>query len=420
MRLAIVSREFPPVTDYTGGIGHQYARLAPELARQGHEVHVITVAREQSAYRHLDGMHVHMLREPQPSGPLAESRGMIGRALQVDRLLSTAGPWDVVYGAEWRGEMARHALRRDRAPVITNLATSLAKVHEAGRGDSRRVGLRTGIQRALERGQTEHSQAIVAPSRAILAWSRDNWDIERIHSRILPNMIDVAGTRELARGSLGHESPSGTGEPTILFFGRLEPVKGVDVLVQAMAEVWRRYPGARLVLIGRDTSWGGGESMGRRLNRMAGAHRDRLTLAGNQPPERLFPAVAAADVVVLPSRWESFSLAALESMALGKPTVVSRVGGLTEFVEDERNGLVVPPGDAPALAHALTRLLDEDGAALRARLGEQAARTAEDFDVTPVTRRHVAYFEEMAGGTGAQAGSRRATMPRMLVQPRSR
>jgi glycosyltransferase involved in cell wall biosynthesis len=362
-------------------------------------------------------MHVHMLREPQPAGPLAESRGMIGRALQVDRLLSTAGPWDVVYGAEWRGEMARHALRNHRAPVITNLATSLAKVHEAGRGNSRRIGLRTGIQRAVERGQTERSQAIVAPSHAILDWSRASWDIERIPSRILPNLIDVAGTRRLAQGMPPESPEARTGEPTVVFFGRLEPVKGVDVLVTAMREVWQQKPGARLVLIGRDTSWGGGESMAARLERIAGEHRDRLTLTGNQPPERLFPAVAAADVVVLPSRWESFSLAALESMALGRPTVVSRVGGLTEFVQHEHNGLVVPPGDAPALARAVTRLLDDQE--LRTRLGAQAGATAEEFDVTPVTRRHASYFEEVAEA-GAQAGSRRATSVRILVQPRSR
>jgi 1,4-alpha-glucan branching enzyme len=417
MRLAIVSREFPPVTEYTGGIGHQYARLAPELARQGHEVHVVTVAPDRSSYRTVDGVNVHLLREPQPPGPMGESRGMIGRALQVDRLLALAGPWDVVYGAEWRGEMTRHVLRRERGPVITNLATSLAKVHEAGRGSSRRVGLRTAVQRALERGQTERSQAIVAPSRAILEWSRARWDIERIPSQILPNMIDVAGTRRLARGVPPEPLSARSGEPTVVFFGRLEPVKGVDVLLDAMRDVWQQDRGVRLVLIGRDTNWGGGESMGARLKRMAGAHADRLTLVGNQPPESLFPVVAAADVVVLPSRWESFSLAALESMALGRPTVVSRVGGLTEFVEHERNGLVVAPGDAAALARALVRLLDDQ--ALRARLGEQAARTAEEFDVTPVTRRHAAYFEELTE-SGAQAGSRRATRQRMLVHPRSR
>jgi glycosyltransferase involved in cell wall biosynthesis len=415
MRLAIVSREFPPVTEYTGGIGHQYARLAPELARQGHEVHVVTVARERSGYRTVEGVHVHLLREPQPTGPMGESRGMVGRALQVDRVLALAGPWDVVYGAEWRGEMARHALRRERAPVITNLATSLAKVHEAGRGVSRGVQLRTAVQRALERGQAERSEAIVAPSSAILEWSRARWGIGRIPSRILPNMIDVAATRAHARGEPPEAFPARSAEPTVVFFGRLEPVKGVDVLAEAMRMLWPQRSGARLVLIGRDTSWGGAGSMSSRLERIAGPHRGQLTFSGNQPPDRLFPAVAAADVVVLPSRWESFSLAALESMALGKATIVSGVGGLTEFVEDEHNGLVVPPGDPGALARSLTRLFDDP--LLRQRLGAQARATAERFDVAPVTRRHAEYFEQFAG---VQSGSRRATTHRMLVHPRSR
>jgi glycogen(starch) synthase len=227
----------------------------------------------------------------------------------------------------------------------------------------------------------------------------------------------VARTRRLARGAPPKSLAARTGEPTVVFFGRLEPVKGVDVLVEAMREVWRHKAGTRLVLIGRDTNWGGGESMAARLARIAGPHQDRLIFTGNQPPERLFPAVAAADVVVLPSRWESFSLAALESMALGRPTVVSRVGGLTEFVEDGHNGLVVAPGDAPALAGALTRVLDDES--LRTRLGTEARATAEEFDVTPVTRRHASYFEELAEA-GAQAGSRLATRQRMLVQPRSR
>jgi glycosyltransferase involved in cell wall biosynthesis len=231
-------------------------------------------------------------------------------------------------------------------------------------------------------------------------------------------MIDVRATRALAHGAPPDGFPVGSGEPTVVYFGRLEPVKGVDVLVLAMREVWQGKPNARLALIGRDTNWGGGESMAARLARIAGPHGGRLTFTGNQPPERLFAAVAAADVVALPSRWESFSLAALESMALGRPTVVSRVGGLTEFVEDGHNGLVVPAGDPSSLAGALSRLLDDEP--LRTRLGAQASATAEEFDVTPVTRRHASYFEKVAAGTGAQAGSRRATRQRMLVQPRSR
>jgi glycosyltransferase involved in cell wall biosynthesis len=318
---------------------------------------------------------------------------MIGRAIQVDRVLRAAGPWDVVYGAEWRGELARHAWARRHAAVVTNLATSLAKLRDISANGSRTsAGLRSVVQHALERGQAERSQAIIAPSTAMLEFARKVWNIAPIPSHVLPNMIDVAATRRLARG----EPPAAYPEsgPTVAFFGRLEPVKGVDVLARAMRRLWNRGCSAHLVLIGHDTNWGGGDSMLTRVGRMLAPFEDRMAFIGNQPSDKLFPAVAAADVVALPSRWESFSLAALESMALGRATVVTGVGGVTDFVHDQENGLVVATEDDEALAAAIERLLDD--APLRKRLGDSAARRADEFDVTPVTRAHADWFAQVA------------------------
>jgi glycosyltransferase involved in cell wall biosynthesis len=210
---------------------------------------------------------------------------------------------------------------------------------------------------------------------------------------VLPNMIDVAATRRLALGEPPAAYPNRGS--TVAFFGRLEPVKGVDVLARAMRRVWNRGRIAHLVLIGHDTNWGGGDSMLTRVRSMLAPFEDRMTFIGNQPSDRLFPAVAAADVVALPSRWESFSLAALESMALGRATVVTGVGGVTDFVRDQENGLVVATEDDEALAAAIERLLDD--APLRRRLGDSASRRADEFDVTPVTRAHADWFARIAG-----------------------
>jgi glycosyltransferase involved in cell wall biosynthesis len=133
-----------------------------------------------------------------------------------------------------------------------------------------------------------------------------------------------------------------------------------------------------------------------------------LTFIENQDSTRLFPALAACAVVVLPSRWESFSLAALDSMAVGRPTVVTSVGGVVEFVEDGRNGLVVPPDDHEALAHAIERLLGDH--ALRERLVAGAAERVQAFDVAAVARRHAGYFERISrvSGDRERGRSRRA------------
>ena len=85
-------------------------------------------------------------------------------------------------------------------------------------------------------------------------------------------------------------------------------------------------------------------------------------------------ALSALDVFAFPSRWEPFGLAALEAMSLGLPVVASRVGGLPEFITDEREGLLVPPGDPVALAAALRRLAGDEP--LRLRLGQAGAARA--------------------------------------------
>jgi glycogen(starch) synthase len=403
VRLCLVSREYPPLTEYSGGIGRQFAALARELARQGHEVHVATITPARGRYELHEGVHVHLLRESALPGPLAESRSMIRRAINVDRLLRAAGPWHVVYAAEWRGEAAGHALRRHRTAVVTNLASSLATVHQTTRADetSAAAGLssraRSAIQHAIERFQTERSNAIVAPSNAILDWAKRAWRVERIPARILPNMIDVERTRRLSAGRPPDGFPPD--EPPVVYFGRLEEVKGVDVLVGAMRRLWAGGRTTRLVLIGHDTRWGARERMSARLERVAAPHSDRITFIEAQPPDRLFPAVAASAMVVLPSRWESFSLAALETMALGRPLIASRVGGLSEFLRDGANALLVAPGDEAALATAIERLLDDP--ALRDHLASQAARDAPAFDVAPVAREHAGYFEQIAAASAS-------------------
>jgi glycosyltransferase involved in cell wall biosynthesis len=180
----------------------------------------------------------------------------------------------------------------------------------------------------------------------------------------------------------------------VVFSGRLEIRKGVHVLVQAMHRVWDAHPQAQLVLIGRDSFWKKG-LMSAELRRLAGPRSDRLHMLGDQPQTRLFPALAAADVVALPSLWEAFGIAALEAMALGRPTVVTAAGGYPEFVRPDRDGLLVAPADPSALAEALTALLGD--ASLRERLGASAAARAEEFAAPVIADRYVACFEDIAG-----------------------
>ena len=136
--------------------------------------------------------------------------------------------------------------------------------------------------------------------------------------------------------------------------------------------------------------------MSAHLRDLAGERADRLHILGNQPHESLLPALAASDVVAFPSLWENSSIATLEALALGRAVVATDAGGFPEMIESGTHGLLVPPGDAGALAEALLRLLDDPG--LRDRLGAAAAESVARYSPARVAREHAAFLASVAGG----------------------
>ena len=154
-----------------------------------------------------------------------------------------------------------------------------------------------------------------------------------------------------------------------MFHGRLDPEKGLDTLLEAVAQV--KDKPFRLVLVGR-----GSEDYTAHLHQMAEGKgiSDKVIFAGFRHP--VLSVVAAADFGILASTvQEGCPLSPQEYMSQGHPVVVTNNGGQREYVQQEHNGLLVPPGDAKALAEAIARLVDD--AALRQRLGTQAKA---DFD----------------------------------------
>jgi glycosyltransferase involved in cell wall biosynthesis len=234
----------------------------------------------------------------------------------------------------------------------------------------------------------------VGCSSAVLSWSARLWQLDGVPNvAVLPNTANVSRVRALVDGEPPNGHPSAG--PIVAFSGRLETRKGVHVLAAAMRQVWRAYPAAQLVLVGGDYPYRGAK-MSEHVLREAGESAGNVHILGDQPPQRLFPALAAADVVALPSLWEAFGIAALEAMALGKAVVLTTGSGYDDFGTDQRNALMVAPGEAPALAQAIVRLLGDSS--LRGRLGEEARLTADRLDAPAVARSHVEYFAGLRGG----------------------
>ena len=191
-------------------------------------------------------------------------------------------------------------------------------------------------------------------------------------ARIIPNGLDD-GFRAAVRARPA--GPPGPG-PHLVTAGRLEDVKGVQVVLSAMPAILAAHPGARLTVLGTGT-------MDEHLRRMAGelGVGSAVRWGGWSAPATMATALAAADVAVVPSIWpESFGLTALEALAAGCAVVAADGGGLPDLVRPGETGLLVPPGDAPALAAAVLSLLADP--ARRARLAAAGRRLADQLTLT--------------------------------------
>jgi glycosyltransferase involved in cell wall biosynthesis len=149
-----------------------------------------------------------------------------------------------------------------------------------------------------------------------------------------------------------------------LFIGTFATVKGVDVLLDAWADVVRRVPNARLRLVGDGPLRASFE------RRCAARDMASVEFAGSVPPERLTTLIDECTLVVVPSRSEGRPRVLLEAFARRRPVVASNVGGIPDVVTHDVDGLLVAPDDATALAHAMVRLLNDRD--LAARLGANA------------------------------------------------
>jgi len=229
--------------------------------------------------------------------------------------------------------------------------------------------------------------------RAELAWYCGA-DVDRV--RTIPCGVDVdlfnPGSAIAARARLGLDA-----EWVLLFVGRPAPIKGLEILLQALARLKADGFGQadlRLVIVGGDRDEGRDDDRAR-LRALAdvlgvGAWVD---FKGPEPQTALPEYYRAADLCLVPSHHESFGMAALEAMACGAAVVASRVGGLATTIQDGVTGVLVPPRDEVALASAIASLLAD--ASRRRTLGRLAARWAQSFAWPSVARALVELYDEL-------------------------
>ncbi|RHA44217.1 glycosyltransferase family 4 protein [Cellulomonas rhizosphaerae] len=369
-RWLVATSEYAGLTAYTGGIGTHYAGLLPALVRAGAQVDLLMVGAEELVAESVPGGVVLLDARSRPHRIVTiPDRHVLARAAR-------AGGYDRIFAPEW-GAIASSLPRG--APLLTNLATSTSLQNEVAGLSPASFGWRRGavqvVRSAREHRQIRRSAGVVAISRAMV--ERSQRLLGRLPpARVVPNTVDIEQVRLLSRASRPPAWWPSSG-PVILFVGRLERRKGVLEAMAAFASVSAHHPAAHLVLAGSSGDRRFEPDRAGLLDLVPVGARDRVHLVGHLPAEHLHPCVRAATAVMCPSLWEGFGNAALEAKAVGAAVVVTRGSGFDDFCTDDDDCLMVSPGDAADLARALIRLLDDR--ALRLRLGQAAARSADAY-----------------------------------------
>jgi D-inositol-3-phosphate glycosyltransferase len=227
------------------------------------------------------------------------------------------------------------------------------------------------------------------------------------HVYVVAPGIDLATFQPLDRAEARRKIGYGAGR-LLLFVGRLERLKGVEIAIRALALLRdREHDDLRLIVLGED-SRDGDESEKERLKAVASALgvRDRVDFLGSVAHHELPYFYAAADALVMPSYSESFGLVALEAQACGRPVVASGVSGLRSVVRDEVSGYLIDGGDPAVYAERIGRLLADPE--LAQQMGRRGRLLAQRFSWTRTADRLEGLFENVIerGQARVQAGVR--------------
>lgn len=384
LRVAVVSRAVYPLHGL-GGLERSVHDLVRHLAQAGVEVTVITRPPVEPRGRVVTNAHVELTLStgrppviyqfvPYRTFPFAGRRGttvidrstaypLFGlRAGQAAWALVERGEIDLVHG--FGASVLGYARRRHQssAPLVLNPQG----LEEFGATDPSRARLKRAAYLPLRwsvRACARAADAVIATDRALEPMVVSHLHVPRERVRVIPNALDlqiVDGLAGPADGTRIRRQAGIHGSDVVLVsVGRLEDNKGFHVLVAALAAL-RNHAGRiadgrwRWVLVGE------GPFRSRLETAIADAGlRDHVILAGRLPDEDLHAWYEAADLFVHPTLYEGSSLVTLEAMAHRRAVVATTAGGLPDKVRQGVSGWLVPPGDASALAAAISGALGQ-------------------------------------------------------------
>ena len=380
----------------TGGMNVYVRQVARELGGMGLRVDVFTRSQNPTIPRVVElgpgARVVHLPAGPEAPMPREAVHAHLDQfAAGVEDFARASGTaYDLIHSHYWLSGVAGLRLREKWGVPLVHMFHTLGRLKNTVAQSP--ADLEPALRLDEETRIVAEADRVVAANvveRAHLVW---HYRARADRIAVIPCGVDTDLFQPMdpAKAKDLLELPP---DPLLLYVGRLQPIKGLDTLLEAMTAV--PEPACLLIVGGEhdERESAHGAALRQRLKALGLERRVRFLRA--QPQRRLRLFYAAADATVVPSYYESFGMVALEAMACGSPVVASRVGGLTTTVQDGVTGRLVPEGDPAALAAAISGLLD--GAEGR-RLGQQATRWAAEHRWPCVAEAVCRLYSELTPG----------------------
>jgi glycosyltransferase involved in cell wall biosynthesis len=401
LRIAIVTPLYPLNKDCDSGIAIHYQHLANGLKALGHEVIIYFFPYEvfESKVFNNDKLTIYQVGCSLPKIFFLKGVGRLLRSLKVLEWYPTLifqkqicdflkkrvieDKIEIIESTSNRGLLAKYAKSKDRPPICTRISTTMASSYKNAK---LAVPLNYRIESKLEYQQIMRSDSLITHSKGHSRELEKELGISR--NRIetipigIPIPISITDNQVLAASNSKVE---------VLFVGRLERRKGIEVLLKAIPLALKSNGFLVFTIIGSDPS--GFKDSFLEYSKV----NDQVKFTGKVSKDELSSAYQICDIFVAPSYYESFGIIFTEAMSRGKPVIGTNVGGIPDIVSHNKDGILVPPGNEIDLAAAIIRLADSPK--LRSSMGLAGRKKMkENFSVTEMTKRSVQYYEEVLSG----------------------
>lgn len=410
MNIAMLSYHTCPLATLggkdTGGMNVYVAELTRHLGQLDVHVDVFTRSQDEHVPHVLHNLGygnrvVHIPAGPEIPLPKAELVKYIPAF--VNGILDFTGQkglrYDLIHSHYWMSGLAAEQLQMAwKTPIVQMFHTlGLMKNRIARSPEEMEIPLRPDAERRI----LKLVDRIIAATPAEKSQLEFLYHADSAKLVVIPPGVDTSRFYPIPKDEARAVIELPPDGQMVLFVGRMDPLKGLDTLLHALAFIKNSHRldccPHYLAIIGGDPAESD-ENLNREMLRVKQLNsslglNDIVLFLGRRSQESLPYYYSAADVVVMPSHYESFGMVALEAMACGTPVIASQVGGLPFLVQDGVTGFVVPNGEPELLGEHLVKLLIDPE--LRTRLGEKGADIARDYSWNVIARQIYAVYQEV-------------------------